>query len=392
LGHHMDMKKLTIIGRGTAGCLALAHFSKFTNWEIDFTYDPDIPQQAVGEGSQIPTPVELYNTLDFTHQHLSYVDGSFKGGLIKDNWGDTKQKFNHDFYPPNVGYHFNAVKLQDYIISKLKNNSKVKIIESNISHNDIDSDFILDCSGKPEVYDDCYMSESIPVNSVYVTQCFWDFSRFQHTLTIARPYGWVFGIPLQNRCSIGYMYNNTINTLEEVKEDVKHIFDEYNLTPSNATNAFNFKNYYRKENYSKRIIYNGNASFFLEPLEATSTSVMITINKNAVNLWSGKTTDVEFINLRHVKFMKEIETMIALHYFSGSIFKTPFWDMAKEKGYHTIKNSLKNPRFLHMIELSKKFDPLNNDDFNFGTWGVGSFRDNLINLNLYKKLDELYKI
>ena len=57
------------------------------------------------------------------------------------------------------------------------------------------------------------------------------------------------GIPLQNRCSIGYMYNNKINSLEEVKEDVKNIFEEFNLQPSETTNAFSFKNYYRNTNF-----------------------------------------------------------------------------------------------------------------------------------------------
>jgi hypothetical protein len=94
-------------------------------------------------------------------------------------------------------------------------------------------------------------------------------------------HGWVFGIPLQKRISIGYLYNDKISSLEEVKEDVKNTFKEYNLNPSKITNHIKFQSFYRKENFKNRIIYNGNASFFIEPLEATSTSMSTDINRLA---------------------------------------------------------------------------------------------------------------
>ena len=33
------MKKITIIGRGTAGCVAVTHFLRWTDWEIDWVFD-----------------------------------------------------------------------------------------------------------------------------------------------------------------------------------------------------------------------------------------------------------------------------------------------------------------------------------------------------------------
>ena len=377
-------KKLAIIGNGTAGSFATTHFIRHTNWEVDWYYDPNIPPQAVGEGSNLVMPRALHANLGFHHQDLDKVNGSFKNGIFKSGWGDGHDFF-HGFMPPYVGYHFNANGLQKYILEKLSTNSKLTVKEQNVDNDIIDADFILDCSGKPVDYTDYNLLETIPVNSVHVTQCFWDYSQFQYTLTIARPYGWVFGIPLQNRCSIGYLYNNNINTLDEVKEDVKTIFEQYKLTPSNTTNSFTFKNYYRKKNFTGRVAYNGNASFFLEPLEATSISTMDAIQRRAFDVWDGNKTMYQ-ANQEYLSLLKEIENVIMLHYYTGSVYDTPFWSMAKERGEKNFSLALTNPKFKRMIELSKIYKHGDNDQQEYGSWGINAFYQNFTNLGLYKSI------
>jgi tryptophan halogenase len=380
-------KKIAILGRGTAGMLALTHFHRWAkNCEIELYYDPAIAPQAVGEGSTLDFPRALYENIGFRHADLPHVDGSFKGGIWKTGWSDGLE-YMHSFPPPGVGYHFNAVKLQSYIKDRLKD--QIKIIEHSTTAEQVDADFVMDCSGKPASYEDFVLTESIPVNSVHVTPCYWDHARFQHTLTLARPYGWVFGIPLQNRCSIGYLYNNTINTLEEVKEDVKEVFSEYGLTPSTDYNTFSFKNYYRKQNFSDRVAYNGNASFFLEPLEATSISLMDTILRMASDNWAG-VVSTDQVNQDYINSVQEIETMIMLHYFAGSKFNTPFWEFAQERGSKIITRAKQNPKFNEYVNDSKQdMNILLKIGGNFGTWGKQSFKQNLENLNLYEKIDRL---
>jgi hypothetical protein len=94
-------------------------------------------------------------------------------------------------------------------------------------------------------------------------------------------HGWIFGIPLQKRVSIGYLYNDELSSLEEVKKDVQNVFKEYQLKPSEITNHIKFESFYRKQNFNSKVIYNGNSSFFLEPLEATSTHMSANINRLA---------------------------------------------------------------------------------------------------------------
>jgi len=383
------MKKVAIIGKGTAGVLAVAHFWRWAkDCEVELYFDTNIKPQPVGEGSTLALPRSLLHNLNFTYEDLHKVDGSFKYGIRKDNWANGGS-FVHPFPPPNVSYHFNAGKLQNYILDILKD--KIKVIDSNVTPDSIDADFVMDCSGKPQDYSDFNMSEFIPVNSVHVTQCYWDYPRFQYTLTIARPYGWVFGIPLQNRCSIGYMYNNNINTLEEVKEDVKEIFKEFNLIPSDHTNTFSFKNYTRKTNFSERVVYNGNSSFFLEPIEATSIATMDAINRKAYNIWFNK-KPVEEANNEYTTFLSEIQNVIMLHYYAGSIFKTPFWEYANEKGLKNMLQALSNKRFESMLIYSQQdIKELYTDDvfFEYGTWPSFSFQQNLNALGLYKRLKDL---
>jgi hypothetical protein len=397
-------KKLAIIGRGTAGSLGAMHFTHFksSQWDIEWHYDPAIPTQAVGEGAVLQLPDALENCLDFSSRNLPEIDGSIKSGIYKENWGKLGTKFTHDFPNARISYHFNALRLQDYIHNKIK--GRIKYVEGNVAHEQIDADFILNCSGKPKDFSQYVMSDYIPVNSVHVTQCYWEAPRFTHTLTIARPYGWVFGIPLLNRCSIGYIYNKDINTLEEVKADVQNIFDQYNLTPSENTNTFAFNSYYRAKNTDGHIVYNGNSSFFLEPLEATSIGSMDYINKLAFDLWDN-VGNISAVNQRYEILMQSTELIIMLHYFAGSIYKTPFWDYAMERGNKLISKAVNQTAVKQMfsnalerINLKNKGyigrlpdEICNSLDYNLlnYSWHARSFAQNIVGLGIEKKIKAL---
>lgn len=361
------MKRLAVIGRGTAGAISALTFSG--KYEIDWYFDSNITPQAVGEGSTLDLP-NLLNHFGFRHNDLDEIDGSFKASIYKTGWGDG-HAFHHSFLPPFISYHFNANKLQDYLQRKVEQIPSSRIFDQNVTHDMIDADYIIDCSGKPSNYDDYYESEYIPVNAVHVTQCYWDHTRFQYSLTLARPYGWVFGIPLQNRCSIGYLYNSNINTLDEVKEDVKNIFKEYNLEPSDVTNSFQFKNYYRKENFTQRVAYNGNASFFLEPLEATSIHHMIHTNL-LLSQTLEKNKPLYVPNSDYLQSIQQIEKVIMLHYAAGSIWDTEFWRYAKPRGQAAFKAMLNDPVFAYRLQ----------EGDSYGSWPDLSFKLNLKHLNL----------
>lgn len=381
------MKKLAIIGRGTAGIINMTHFLRYTDWEIDWYFDDSIKPQAIGEGSDRTLSTLLYNNLNFDYSDLDKIDGTLKTGNFKKNWSNTS--LFHNFQVPSVGFHFNAIKLQDYVLSSVRNNPRITIKEQNIKNSDVDSDFVMDCSGKPNDYDLHNRSEYMAVNAAYVTQCYWDYPTFNHTLSIARPYGWVFGIPLRNRCAIGYLHNDSINTIEEIKHDVLDIFKDYNLTPSDTTNLFKFNSYYRKRNFDGRVCYNGNASFFLEPLEANSINIIDGIQRHAYDMWVDNFS-CDNINELFQEGMCEVEVMIMLHYLAGSIYKTPFWNMAKEKSENCLRNNIAKGNLLSFM-VDEKNKSLDNElDYGvYGTWSLKSWAYNIEKLGLYPKLREL---
>ena len=384
-------KKIAIIGRGTAGALSAMHFVRYCpDDEIEWHYDPNISPQAVGEGGALDFPRNLANALDFNHLDLKNIDGTFKSGILKPGWNPNGSTFFHEFPPPNISYHFNALELQNYIFEKIKD--KVKLVEHNTNADDIDANHIIDCSGRPtELNDEFVIPKYIPVNAVHVTQCFWDYPRFDYTIAAARPHGWVFLIPLQNRCSVGYLYNHTITDLNEIQKDVENIFDEYNLTPSEKTNSFHFGNYYRRKNYSNRVVYNGNASFFLEPLEATSISVMILIQRNAYDVFNQTTMPYD-VNLKFCDFMTQTENMIMMHYFAGSKFKSAFWDYAQERGTKCMESAMLDSRFANMHIQSKNlkyfYECNEKETEEYSTWWLGSFMQNIKGLGIKEKLNK----
>lgn len=395
------MKKLIVIGKGTAGTQALIHFMRWRpNWEIEWHYDPAIAPQAVGEGSTLDLPRNMFRNIGFTYNTLVEVaDGSFKTGILKEGWGSTGKEFFHPFPPPTVSMHFNAVALQNYIHNYVKD--KIKIVEGHVNNlDDLDADHILDCSGKPKSYEDYNINPYIPVNAVHVNQCYWDYPRFHYTLTIARPYGWVFGIPLQNRCSIGYLYNSKINTLDEVKKDILNVIDQFNLKPSNVTNSFEFGNYTRKKNFHERVAYNGNASFFLEPLEATSFTTMNFITRSAFDIWNGNLGE-KTANMQYDMFTRQVQDVIMMHYFAGSKYKTEFWEFAQQRGRDCMNQIKHDTAFQFMINTVNqiKYPPEYNycleeywDSVNYGPWPIGSFAYNIRGLGIQNDLNKIFSV
>jgi|TARA_B100000035_G_scaffold217621_1_gene186609 hypothetical protein len=398
-------KKVAIIGKGTAGSQSVCHFLKYMpDCEIEWHFDPNIPVQSVGEGATLVLPRNLYKTLNFNYIDMKKIDSAVKLGIYKSGWGNNKEDYLHQFPPPEASIHFSATSLQDYVFEKVKD--KVKILEHNVESNNVDADYILDCSGKPESYED-FEQSTIPVNSAHVVNCYWEYPKFNYSLHIARPYGWVFGIALQNRCSIGYLYNRNINNLKEIKDDIKNVFKEYDLTPSDNVKNINFENYYRKNNYTDRVCYNGNSSFFLEPMEATSITTMDQIQRHCFDIWNN-VMSVEDGNLAYKKFLKQIETMIMMHYFAGSNYDTEFWKFAKERGEECMIDALRNDNeFKSIIEFALRVkdsnmcpkENLNIADnvqdyfqYEYGTWWSGSFCENIFGLGIEKKLKDIIQL
>lgn len=388
----MKKERIAVVGKGTAGSQSVIHFNRFLpDVEIVWYFDPNKPTQSVGEGSTVELPRNLYLNMGFFGSDLKKINGTFKTGIYKENYGPSGKPFFHNFQPPFSAYHFSATELQKYVYDFMKD--KIKIVEEDVDYRDIDSNFIVNASGSPKDFKDFNISQYIPVNAAYVVQCNWDLPRFDYTLAIAGKHGWIFGIPLQNRCSIGYIYNNSISTEEEIAEDIQEIFKRYNLTPSSAPNKLSFNNYYRKNNYENngRVSHTGNASFFLEPMEATSIGTMDRIQRATYDIWTGQKTAAR-ANAEYLKLMDQTELILMLHYAAGSKFKTSFWEQAQDLGIKKLKDSASDLEFKKMYKAAKEIKEMRfaygrDNVTEYGPWWLGSLAQNLQGLDLFDTID-----
>ena len=65
---------------------------------------------------------------------------------------------------------------------------------------------------------------------------------------------------------------------------------------------------------------------FLEPIQATSLGCYGLINEMILD----RIENDRYDNENYLKIMTEIIAFINLHYYSGSNFDTPFWNMARK--------------------------------------------------------------
>lgn len=362
------IKRLSVIGKGTVGCLTSLYFSN-RGYDIDWYCDPNQPALSVGEGTDLYVPKFLDNELDLTHQDIINLGGYYKFGIEKVNWG--KETFTHTFPLNNVSWHINANNLQNYITDHIKD--KVNIINKKVEHKEINN-FIIDCSGKPSNISELEQTP-IPVNKSFIVQCLWDKPKFNKTICIAQNHGWVFLIPLQDRCSVGYLYNSHYSTPNDISAEIKNILKNYNLSPS-SDNTIEFSNYYRKENFNEGIAYNGNASFFLEPMEATSLSTSIKIISQIHRMLSEG--DIPNENNKYKLHLEETVDIIMLHYLIDPPIKNKFWEYANSEANKWFSNRFKTYPKIRLISNSSRI--------NYSTWFEKSFKQNIKGLNIQEKL------
>jgi hypothetical protein len=318
--------KITIIGKGNAGCISALHFYNFGKFiskkiEIELIYDSKIKPVPTGQATLLDLPHFLWVSTDY--KKLFNFNFTQKNGIMYENWGKKNIKWFHEFPFGTYGIHFDPESFQNYVLSNLKINFKEKD-ENIINYEKIDSDYIIDCRGSPnnlEEYDElvnplnCCLLSNLPEDkSIYWTR------------TIATPDGWCFYIPLKNKVSIGYSFNKKITSEKNAINNFKKLFKIEKINK-----VFDFKQYVAKKAIlNNRIFLNGNKLFFLEPLEATA---MNTYHVWCRFIWDAiisKTHTLQNSEIRIKEYINKVQNFILWHYSFGSKYETKFWKYAKK--------------------------------------------------------------
>jgi tryptophan halogenase len=354
--------KITIIGRGNAGCLSALHFAHYTNEQIELVYDSNTPTEYVGQASVLELPNLLWETLDVDLYNNPFY-ATIKSGILYENWGKKQEKIFHPFSLGSYGIHYDTRLMQDFILDRLSSRIKIKDKRIN-SYDEIDSDYIIDCTGFTKEHKGGNLGKEYtelvnPLNSVLLANI--NEHRFHPwTRAVATPDGWCFVIPLHDTVSLGYMYNSDITSRELAEDNFKELFDVDNIRDNFPFKCFLAKNPIQDE----RIILNGNRLFFLEPLESTAVQTYLYWNRQVFDWMTTRSKSSMVIN-EHIKtYTRRTQNFILWHYLNGSKYDTPFWEYAK-----TL--SIDDPEFFRFLHLSRTNDKSSVD---YGQWNYKSFR------------------
>lgn len=360
--------EIAVIGTGTAGITTISHLLAWlpNGCKVTSISDPRVPILGIGESTTTTIPESLYYGADFNMiQDGKELEATVKHGVRYVNWRENE--FYTVIPPAFYAMHFNNFKIKEVCFKKFRNKwrEKFHVVEGDITElidlGDrvsccIDSqvlhfDYVIDCRGYPETYEDYDIIDTIPVNHCIVHSVPRP-GDWSYTYHIATPDGWMFGIPLQTRQGWGYLYNDKITSKEQAMQNQAEILkipvEDLNLR------EFSFKNYKAKKFIDNRIIKNGNRALFYEPIEALSGWFYDRIVRAFFDVAVTKTLDETAANSKLDLLAEDYELFICYLYHGGSTFKSEFWDAAKKKCRDRLLNS---DRFDASVEFLTKVSP-----------------------------------
>lgn len=353
------MRKIAVIGSGTAGILSICHMLTYlTDCVIYSINDPKIPSVGIGESTNPVFWHTLVKCLELKEKVLfdsGDLDATVKYGTLYKDW--REEDFLNPFFGVGDHYaiHFNAYKLKDFVFNILRKKYNVRFIEIEGNVNSIEQsinsvnvninnqshifEYVIDCRGFPKDKDKDYTILPMFLNRGFVHNVEGNFSfdHWGYTLHQATKDGWMFGVPLRNRISYGYLFNDQITNEVDAKENFSNILGV--SVNSLDKIEFKFNSYYTKKLIDGRIIKNGNASVFFEPMFANSLWLYDNNNKLIYDYIVGNTNE-DYSNYQFYIKIKTIRDLICFYYKGGSKFDGPFWEYAKSHSSSILEKSI----------------------------------------------------
>ena len=362
-----SLRRIAVVGRGTAGSLAVANVSMLhpeEDFELHHIYDSNIPVIGVGEGSWPSLVQELQKLTRLPHQTVQRrLNGTRKYGISYEGWGSMKQDFIHYFSPQQVAYayHLSADYLVDLLqenspaqhidakvlnITKVENAARVEFEQRAAEHYDL----VFDARGFPPPQELCperHINVSfIPTNTAIIRRCPATVLEAQdglvlrptYTRAIARPYGWVFVIPLTTHTSYGYIFNRDISSQAEVEADFDALLEAHRVTQFEQRAFIPFPNFVHRQIYDGAVARIGNAAGFFEPLEATAIGFAQLQIGMALHMRLNRSPehcgrDAPMINRFLINYMLCCGLFVGWHYICGSKYDHEFWHDARDRAW-----------------------------------------------------------
>ena len=356
-----SLRKIAVIGRGTAGSLAAASVTGLLpdgDHELHHIYDSRIPIIGVGEGSWPSLVQELQQLTKLPHETVQQrLKGTRKYGVAFEGWGRLDRDFTHYFTPQQVSYAYHLSA--DLVVDLLQESTRARHIDAKVLDvTRVDDGARVEFEGRePERYDLVFDARGfgkeldpdehidisfIPTNTAVIRRCPSIVGRdedgpvLQHTYTraVARPHGWIFVIPLTVHTSYGYIFNRDVSSLAEVEADFDEFLDADGVAEFEQRAVIPFPNFVHRQIFDGAVARIGNAAAFMEPLEATAIVsaqlqigmvLHIRLNRSVEHLES----DAPVVNRFLVNSMLCYGLFVGWHYSCGSRYDSEFWRYAR---------------------------------------------------------------
>lgn len=351
------MKNIVIVGGGTAGWLSAFFIKrKFSQYKVCLIESTSIGILGAGEGGTPNLRSVLIDDFGFDEdEFLNKVNGTKKYGIDFKSWHDDKtHSFVHGFGFDGLendlySYHFNArlfaeylkdkslhigvIHIDDEVLNLKQTNNKVSKIVLK-SGNEIDTDFVIDCSGfhrliignlynsKWNSYEDeLLINSAIPF---FINET--NTNIKQYTIAQAIEWGWMWKIPLQNRWGCGYLYNDTMVDDEFIKKEIQRLYGDKDIQ---INKKIKFKPGTFENVWIENCIGIGLSTGFLEPLEATSIMTIIYQLRHLPDDIFDLSKQYDYN--QNVKSYNYQNMMFLRHHYNCCRNDSKFWNIYKNK-------------------------------------------------------------
>jgi len=356
--------KICVLGGGTAAAASLLQIQKsltqhrMLDTELYSIYDPNIPITLIGESSTGMLLNSLNVVLDVNDFCMPYVLDEFDGTLRWYTHYYWKEASGKDFLVKHgtPGIHLNSEKFSKWFMDKLTNtNPNYKTILGNVTNivqgsqrvvvtvnnEKLEFDYLIDCRGTPSKEDLASGKYNFPeFESVNSAILYPEFKNYKEEFTSGTVHenGWMFEVPLQNRKTFGYLYNNNITS---TKDAVTH-FSKFKGIDASKCKQVSWQQYYRKNAVDNRILYLGNKLYFFEPIQALPLHYYMVLSSefigSIINGETGRMLESK-MNAFHSENIEKMKDMVAFNYCGENKIDSPFWNYAKKESAQQLKKS-----------------------------------------------------
>ena len=383
-----SLRKIAVVGRGTAGSLAAASVTRLhpdSDHELHHIYDSRIPVIGVGEGSW-PSLVDHLQQLtglppEAVQQRLL---GTRKYGVAFEGWGRRNRDFTHYFRPQQVSYAYHLSA--DLMADLLQESTRAHHIDArvlNITRVEGGAqvefeglpperyDLVFDARGFPrELHPDQHINISfIPTNTSVIRRCPAIINEEEdgpvlkptYTRAVARPHGWIFVIPLTVHTSYGYIFNRDVSSLGEVESDFDAFLEADGVSEYEQRAVIPFPNFVHREIYDGAVARIGNAAAFMEPLEATAIvsahlQIGMVLHMRLHRSVEHLERDSPLVNRFLINNILSYGLFVGWHYACGSTYDSEFWRYARDHAWTRFRKAA-DPELVGCDAL-RKFDEM----------------------------------